>query len=165
MVSCHATSRLAVPQRCVQRRARMLRLIGMPFVLCTISAPPSRAQQGNRRTPAPIHAVRPLDATRPWFSSVGRDDVAFRAQRNADLLLAGRASSGRRSRSYHVMLGTVSGLLVGTGIGLIIGHNRPQPCPSCDVQRALGPLDYPIRWGVAGAVAGAAIGAVWPAKD
>ena len=68
------------------------------------------------------------------------------------------------SRSSHVLVGLLGGLVVGAATGAIIGNSNAKHChaESCQVSAALGG-GFDIAVGaLAGALAGAVVGAVWP---
>lgn len=67
-----------------------------------------------------------------------------------------------RPRHQYVIAGIVSGLAVGTVVGLIVAHNQSKPCSQCDVQRAFQPVATTVVYGLCGAVLGGLAGALWP---
>jgi hypothetical protein len=86
----------------------------------------------------------------------------FQSSATAHTATSASGSASGHSRQFHVWVGVLTGVAVGTGTGLIVGHNQRKPCPQCDVERAFQALDYPVGLGVLGAVVGGVVGALWP---
>lgn len=68
------------------------------------------------------------------------------------------------SRRSHVLVGAISGLLIGATAGAIIANHNAKKChgESCQVDAALGgPIDIVVL-GFGGGLLGGVIGAIWP---
>ena len=69
-------------------------------------------------------------------------------------------------RGSLILIGFVSGIVIGASVGAIIGSNDAKRChaESCQVSAALGGGADIVAGGLAGAVVGALAGAVWPIR-
>ena len=121
---------------------------------------------------AALHAWdRPKDD-----ASQGEDSPMFLPRRESPLevspFIFGKRSSSTNaftvghSRQSHVLIGLVSGIVIGASVGAIIGNNDAKRChaESCQVSAALGGGADIVAGGLAGAVLGTIAGAVWPIR-
>lgn len=153
--------RLLVVGRFFRQRIATL-AIAVPMIVF-IEATPVGAQLVE---PAGVRAATAITSRTGQLETIGGEALAGRVPGQFSEE-PGAAFTVGYSRQTHVVIGLISGLLVGASTGAIIGNSNAKRCrgESCQVSAALG-SGFDIVLGAAGgALLGIVVGALWPVHD